>query len=307
MVKKSVLWFAGSACVFYFLTIACLLFGFDTAQGNLLAAMVLALIFNANDVSGIRLKTLWLLCAVFFVLTFFIPVKIWGVWLFFLFLLIMGAFRTNFNKEAVGQLFIFTAAFFNLSFVTNTGLQDVQHDFASCFNYIEYVLENNFLFWQENPLLSRPSYSSYHPVLHFFLAAIYFKCGMFLGASKDMAAEAAQVMFCFYMFLYYLFSARILERLNLKRSAYLAGLCLICFFPSYNSIAGFFNNDCLLLPLQAGAVYFALCYYQDGGKKNLGFIFLFVTAAALTKLSGVLVLLAVGIMVLLRLLEKKIK
>lgn len=77
------------------------------------------------------------------------------------------------------------------------------------------------------------------------------------------------------------------------------------FFPAYNAIAGFFNNDCLLLPLQAGVFYAALCYYQNGERRNLGLIFLFATAAALTKLSGVLVLPAAGLMVLMRLWERK--
>ena len=77
----------------------------------------------------------------------------------------------NDKSTEYGLRIILAAAYFNLSFITNTGHTDVQYDFASCFNYIEYILENNFLFWQENPLLTRPSYSTYHPILHFLLAA----------------------------------------------------------------------------------------------------------------------------------------
>ncbi|MBO5442146.1 MAG: glycosyltransferase family 39 protein [Alphaproteobacteria bacterium] len=305
MAKNSFIWFSGSALVFYFSTIVCLLYGFDVARVNLLVAMVLTLLFKANGIVRDKCLGLWLLGAIFYVLTFFISARVWGVWLFFIFLLAVYALKTDERKESLGNILVFAAAFFNLSFVTNTGIGDVQYDFASCFNYIEYILENDFLFWRENPLLTRPGYSSYHPILHFFLAAGYIKCGMLFGLSKDMAAEAAQVVFCFYMLGYYLLAAKILERLNLGRAAYLAGLSLVIFFPAYNAIAGFFNNDCLLLALQAGVFYFALCYYQDGERKNLGLIFLFATAAALTKLSGVLVLPAAGMMVLMRLLEKR--
>lgn len=172
------------------------------------------------------------------------------------------------------------AAYFNLSFITNTGHTDVQYDFASCFNYIEYILENNFLFWQENPLLTRPSYSTYHPILHFLLAAGEMRLATVLetemlnaelpamgaGANMQLAAEATQVCFCFYMLWYYFWP---------ENFAFLpafpggiprrAGFYL--FLPGVQRHRGIFNNDCLLLPLQAGTVYYSLLYYRDGGRK----------------------------------------
>lgn len=92
---------------------------------------------------------------------------------------------------------------------------------------------------------------------------------------------------------------------RLSRAAYLGGLAFICFFPAYNAIAGFFNNDCLLLPLQAGTVYYSLLYYRDGGRKNLARILLFATAAALTKLSGIIVLPLTGAAIALRLWQQR--
>ena len=227
------------------------------------------------------------------------------------------------NEKATeyGRLIILTAAYFNLSFITNTGHTDVQYDFASCFNYIEYILENNFLFWQENPLLTRPSYSTYHPILHFLLAAGEMRLATVLetgmlnaelpamgaGANMQLAAEATQVCFCFYMLWYYFLAGKILRFFRLSRAAYLGGLAFICFFPAYNAIAGFFNNDCLLLPLQAGTVYYSLLYYRDGGRKNLARILLFATAAALTKLSGIIVLPLTGAAIALRLWQQRKK
>lgn len=197
MAKKSFMCFLGSALVFYFSTIVCLLFSFDVARANLLTAMVLTQLFNVRGISKDKCQGLLLLSAIFYVLTFFISARIWGVWLFILFLFALSVFKDDYSKESLGKILVFAAAFFNLSFVTNTGIGDVQYDFASCFNYIEYILENDFLFWRENPLLTRPSYSAYHPILHFFLAAGYLKYGMFLGLSQNMAAEAAQVLFLY--------------------------------------------------------------------------------------------------------------
>lgn len=307
MTKNYFMCFLGGGFVFYFATLLCVSCGFDAARLNLLLAMVLTLLFNANGVFGKRFVALGVLGAFLYALTFLISAKVWGVWLFVVFIFSAGMSGTDFGPQAIGYLFIFVATFFNLSFVTNTSIIDVQHDFASCFNYVEYILENDFLFWRENPLLSRPSYSTYHPILHFFLAAGYFKLGMLFGIEKGMAAEAAQAMFCFYLFWYYLLCAKILERLDVSRTSYLIGLCFIIFFPAYNSIGGFFNNDCLLLPLQAGVFYSALCYYQDGDKKSLWLIFLYHLAASLTKLSGILVLPAAGLMVFMRLYQKRDK
>lgn len=93
--------------------------------------------------------------------------QIWSVWIFAAFLAAGGLLKRLYDNDGMpnneakngnsgnekateyGRLIILTAAYFNLSFITNTGHTDVQYDFASCFNYIEYILENNFLFWQE--------------------------------------------------------------------------------------------------------------------------------------------------------------
>jgi len=47
-------------------------------------------------------------------------------------------------------------------------------------------------------------------------------------------------------------------------------------------------------------IYYSLCYYQNGGKRNLFYIFLFATLACLTKLSGILVLPFTAVAFLLR-------
>ena len=127
------------------------------------------------------------------------------------------------------------------------------------------------------------------------------------GDNIHLAAEDTQVCFCFYMLWYNFLAGKILRFFRRSRAAYLGGLAFICFFPAYNAIAGFFNNDCLLLPLQAGTVYYSLLYYRDGGRKNLARILLFATAAALTKLSGIIVLPLTGAAIALRLWQQRKK
>lgn len=348
MLKFPVLSFLGAAALFFTATIAAGIYGLDAARLNLWLALGLALALNPLGLGGQKLAA-WGLCAGIAALAaVMLPARIWGVWLFAAFMVAGGMLKGfypladgNTNNEAAipcGRLIILTAAYFNLSFITNTGHTDVQYDFASCYNYIEYILENDFLFWRENPLLTRPSYSTYHPILHFLLAAGEMRLatvlgagmlnagigadagagimvsgagiqnaelGVGAGANMRLAAEAAQVCFCFYMLWYYFLAGKILRFFRLRTAVYCGALAFVCFFPAYNAIAGFFNNDCLLLPLQAGTVYYSLLYYRDGGRKNLAFILLFATAAALTKLSGIIVLPLTGAAILLRLWQQR--
>ena len=285
-----VLKFAAMGAAFMAATAAAVCYGLSAARINLWLAMALVLGFNLPQLYGKKLAIAGLTALISALLVFILPAKVWSVWLF------AGVIATAYglSEKPLTDGLIYVAAFFNLAFITNTAYTDVQYDFASCYNYIEYILDNNFLFWNENPLLTRPSYSAYHPILHFFLAAGGIRIVQLFTDNTLAAAETAQVLFCCYMLWYYLITARILRVLGVGGLVFGAVLAMVCFFPMYNAIAGFFNNDCLLLPLQAGAVYYALLYWQNGGRKNLVLIFLFATAAALTKLSGVLVLPAVA-------------
>lgn len=339
MLKFPVLSFLGAAALFFTATLTAGIYGFSASKLNLWLALGLTLASNPLGLNGKRTAA-WGLCAgIAAAGAFALPAQIWSVWIFAAFLAAGGLLKRLYDNDGMpnneakngnsgnekateyGRLIILAAAYFNLSFITNTGHTDVQYDFASCFNYIEYILENNFLFWKENPLLTRPSYSTYHPILHFLLAAGEMRLATVLetgmlnaelpamgaGANMQLAAEATQVCFCFYMLWYYFLAGKILRFFRLSRAAYLGGLAFICFFPAYNAIAGFFNNDCLLLPLQAGTVYYSLLYYRDGGRKNLARILLFATAAALTKLSGIIVLPLTGAAIALRLWQQRKK
>ena len=221
-------------------------------------------------------------------------------------LLILLTYCIN-DKNNIQTRIILIAFIFNLSFVSNTAISDVSYDFASCYNYMEYILENKFMFFKENPLLTRPSYSSYHPILQFFIGALVLNIGDAITNNRAIANEALQVISCSYMLIYYITANKILEFFNFDKKTHLAILAFICFFPTYNAIAGFINNDTLLLPLQALVIHFSLSYYQNGGMKNVFYIILFNALAQLTKLSSILVLGVVGIVVLLRFVNNKNK
>ncbi len=211
------------------------------------------------------------------------------------------------NKKNIQYGIIFTAFIFNLSFVSNTGISDVSYDFASCYNYMEYILENKFMFFKENPLLTRPSYSSYHPILQFFIGAFVLNIGDIITNNRSIANEALQVISCSYMLIYYIITNKIIDYFKFNKITHLVILAFVCFFPTYNAIAGFINNDTLLLPLQALVIYFSLSYYKSGGMKNVFYIILFNALAQLTKLSSILVLGVVGIVMFLRLINNKNK
>lgn len=295
--------FLFAAAGFMAATATAVCYQLDISRINLWLAMAFVLGCNLPRLDGKKYAIAGLTALVLALTALILPARVWCVWLF------MGFMTTAFllSDKPFAYAFIYIAAFFNLSFITNTAYSDVQYDFASCYNYIEYILDNNFLFWRENPILTRPSYSAYHPILHFFSAAGIIRVVQMFTDNVTAAAETAQVLFCFYMLWYYLIAVRILQILKVHGGAFTAGAAFVCFFPIYNAIAGFFNNDCLLLPLQAGAVYYALLYYQAGGRKNLFFIFLFITAAALTKLSGILVLPAIALALGLKLWQERSK
>ena len=178
-------------------------------------------------------------------ISFFVNTKIYTIPLFLAFMGGIYWFNSNKDDAFFEKFIIFIAIFFNLSFISNSKIMEVQYDFPSCYNYIEYILENNFLFWQENPLLSRPSYSTYHPILHFFLAAIGIKLGTFLTNSVEAANEGLQIFTLSYMLWYYIASSKILKLLNINGILYRVSLLFISFFPIYNAISGFINNDAL--------------------------------------------------------------
>lgn len=292
--------------VFFSLSLFGNLFNLDIARLNLWGAITLSLFFNPLNLKAKELLLWSVFALILAILPFYLPSRSFGVWLFALFLIsapILKRQRSNIDVSQYGILLIFLAFCFNLSLITNTRHTDIQYDFPSCFNYIEYILDNNFLFWNENPLLSRPSYSTYHPILHFLLAAAEMRLALLFTPDIQIAAETAQVAFCCYMLWYYLICNKILRLFKLQTLPYFSALLLIIFFPAYNAISGFFNNDCLLLPLQAGTIYYSLLYYQNGEGKNLFYLFIFATLAALTKLSAILVLPMTALVLLLRLIK----
>ncbi len=306
MIQSSTLSFLTVVGIFISATAVSICYQLDMALVNLCLSMMAVLGLNQFKLCPQALLASGLVALILAGVAIIIPARVWNVWLFVLFIASVWGL-SNKKNASNDKCIVFIAIFFNLSVITNTKAPDIQYDFLSCFNYIEYILENNFLFWQENPLLSRPSYSTYHPILHFFLAAGVIRIVQFFTLNATAPTEAVQVLFCSYMLWYYFIVARILQLLNLRQSVYLVSLAFCCFFPFYNALAGFFNNDCLLLPLQAGTVYYALLYYRNGTRKNLLFIFLFASAASLTKLSGVLVLPMVAVALSARLWQNRDK
>ena len=273
-------------------------------QVNFVTILGLAGLYNPLKLSG-KAYLIWLMCGLIFALgSYFIEVKSLFVSGFIGYLAIAWALQKPEPKQ-LGKLIILCGGIMNLFVIISTAHTDIQYDFASCYNYIQFVADMHFKFWAQNPIGTYPSYSSYHPILHFFLGALALEGGLSLTDNLQAANEAMQILFLGYMVWYYILCDKILSLFNLRPLAYLGGLLFICCFPLYNAIAGFFNNDCLLLPLQAGMIYYTLLYFKNGGIKNLVWIWNFTTLGALTKLSVILILPFTGILLLWRLCSHK--
>lgn len=306
MQKKSFLFLLFAFCGFWLST---MLF-FDNPKSltrcNLILQTLILCLYNPTELPKNYRPVFYLDATLIVLLSWIINPQVWSVWLFLLIICeMMILSKSHLSLDAISKLLLFVAGSFYLHFVTNTEIISIQHDFASCYNYVEYILENNFMFWNENPLLTRPSYSSYHPILHFFIAAIFLGLAKSFGFSVIAANEGLQILTVSYMIWYGFLCAKILKLFNPSKIVYAVCLAFIVLFPAYFTISGFINNDCLLLPLQAGTVYYAILYAQRGKSTNLMLSVIYDVAASLTKLSGILVLPVVGICILKRIYTQK--
>ena len=292
--------------VFYLTTIFSLTYNFRANLINLICAIFLVLSFNPFGIDKEKKIYFSVIGVLFSIVGYFLSNM--AVWIIFVaFLSSIYVCLPKKDEYLLGKMIILVASFLNLAIITHTKIGDIQYDFASCYNYIEYIMENNFLFWRENPLLTRPSYSTYHPILHFFMSAVVLKSGILLGATKEIASEALQVMYVCYMFSYYLVGEKIFKLLNFRGIIYIGSISFLSLFPVYNAIGGFFNNDGLTVLLQSLVIYYSLLYYKEGGFSNIIKVSLIAILCCLTKLSGVLVLSGLLIALLARLYIKQDK
>ncbi len=308
MIKKiSILNILSVMFLFFLTTLISVRYTLDVFKINFLIATFYMLIVNPYQLKCNKLCILGAIVLILFGCFYLVEAKMFCPLFFGLFMIIMLFLSKKYDDYSFSVLIISIAFMFNLNFISNTNISDVQYDFASCYNYIEYILDNNFMFWNENPLLTRPSYSAYHPILHFFIGAIAIKFASFLSFSINASSEAMQIVFVFYMLWYYIICSKILKIIGLSGIIYSAMLSFVSMFPLYNAIGGFVNNDALLLPMCASVIYYSLLYHINGDRKSLSLIVLFATLASLTKLSGILVLGATGLVFLCKLLKNRNK
>lgn len=293
--------------IFYFTTLCGVVFNFNLQKANLCMAILVVLMLNFLELNKIELKKASILGCICTLCCLFFNARLISAPLFLIFMIGTFFIGNNKNEAIISKVIIAIGLFFNLSFITNTLVTDVQYDFLSCYNYIEYIVENNFMFWKENPLLTRPSYSAYHPILHFFIAGLFYDVGNLFFNTQDATNEALQIIVLTYMMGYYVVSAKILKLLKFEKLTYITSLGFVVFFPIYNALGGYINNDALLMLLQSLVILFSILYYKEGGKRNLFYIFLFSTLACLTKLSGILILGGVGFIFLLKLWHNRDK
>ena len=302
--KNSTLQFVASFLLLFLGNLVGYSLKLDVCVVNLLVALVC---FVAFAPCGVR--CVWLGCgvAIASVLLCLLGVggKFFAVYMWVAFLGGSVWISKDFSTKNLSLLLVLGAVFFNLNFISTTWWNWVQYDILSCYNYIEYIIDNNFMFWRENPLISRPSYSAYHPILHFFVAGLGIKSAEVLSGSIEVAKEVVQILFCFYLFAFYVYANRIIALFGFDKLVHLSVLALVCFFPIFNAMAGYFNNDGLLLALQGASVYYALAYYMEEKKSDLWKLVACVVGACLTKLSGVVVLPMIGVIFLIKLWQKR--
>lgn len=168
--------------------------------------------------------------------------------------------------------------------------------------YICYLLEHNWRLPDFNPTTV---WSFYHPPLHHYLAAFFAKLNMLFGLSLEQSLENVQLLTVFYGFLILLVSFKLLKKFQLKGMALVLPYALLAFHPSLIILSGSINNDGLCLLFMLVTIYAAVCWYEKPDKKHITILALLFAATVLTKLSGLLLAPAVGIVFLVKLLKEK--
>ncbi len=164
--------------------------------------------------------------------------------------------------------------------------------------YIEYLLNNRAL-----PNFDpREKWAFFQPPLHHIIAALWIKINTKFGIPLHQAQENVQVLTLFYTSTISIISYYIFKEFHLKKWGMRIACMVMAFSPVFILMSGSINNDALCISLQVAALYFAIKWYQEPQLWSVLLTAVSIGGAAMAKLSGVSVALAIGVLFLLRLM-----
>ncbi len=166
--------------------------------------------------------------------------------------------------------------------------------------YILYIFQNHRL----PDFDPRTVWSFSHPPLHHIISAIWLWVNAKLGYWGETAFENQQILPMCYMILTALFVYYTAQKLSFEKWGMRIALTLVCFHPIYVMLAGSINNDALSLMLSVAAIYFAVCWYEDNSFLALLLVAATIGLSMMAKLSGGLVAVGIGALMVYKLIER---
>ncbi len=166
--------------------------------------------------------------------------------------------RTIFLIFAVGYLLRFV-------YVLYTSSSTRQHDVYSFgkdghSGYIKYLYDNNLKLPDFNPTTVD---QFYHPPLHHFLSAVFWKILAFFGVSDLFCKEAVQFLPLFYSSCSMIIAYKIFKELKIEGIALIISTAIIAFHPTFIIFAGSINNDILSVTFSLLALLYAIKWSKD--------------------------------------------
>lgn len=214
--------------------------------------------------------------------------------------------KTGKIKEAMILAILISSFLIKADYVVYTPVWVRQHDvigFGAGFGqaaFIEYFYEKIRLI-DFDP---RQYWGFFQPPLHHMIAGIWLRIMNIICPNYDWACDNVQLLTLFYSVMVPFISLKLYKSLYDKKGtsddkALIFAVCFVAFHPCFILLSGSINNDILCILLQILAMYFFL--KDDAKIVNIILAAIFLGLSMMTKLSGILVAPAIGMVMLYRL------
>lgn len=172
--------------------------------------------------------------------------------------------------------------------------------------YIEYILNNRSL----PDFDPRERWGFFQPPLHHIISAVILFLSTTLGFSEGRSQENIQIITALYMVGVLILSVCLYNRFSKmadekRKTGLITALLIVAVHPMFTIMAGSINNDALALFLSVLALYFAVRWYENPSIIKIVPVALSIGFAMTAKLTGGLVAVPVGVLMLIKLIEAK--
>lgn len=143
----------------------------------------------------------------------------------------------------------------------------------------------------------------YHPPLHHFLSAVFFKINSLIFPKLAGEINVLKTLPFLYTSWFVLISHRLLKHFKIEGAPLVIALAFISFHPQMLFLSIQVNNDALMTVLFAASVYLAIKWYEKPELTTILFIAITIGCAMMAKLSGGLVAFPVAFLFLCKLIS----